>query len=97
MKIREIRAFLMPWEGAPERAFGIHCIVAEYLAVYSARFIERVLDKLMLPCSWTIVDYADYLFDSYADGTKWYLYKETREKMYEKMYNDTIEILLDEC
>ena len=90
----KFEAFLMPWAGCPERAFGIHCILSEYLAMYPAEYIGSVIRKCMLPRDWKLIDYADYLFDSYADGTKWYLYKEERMKMYEDMYRDTIRIMI---
>ena len=91
----KFKAFLIPWAGCSERAFGIHCILVEYLAMYSAEYIAEILEKLTFPNDWTIIDYADYLFDCYADSTKWFLYREMRDKKYAIMYRDTIEIMAE--
>ena len=90
----EFEAFLMPWAGCPEEEFGVHCIAAEYLGSYPPEYIDDILKKCTLPQDWSIIDFAYYLFDSYADGTKWYLYKETRMKMYKCMYEDTTRIMI---
>ena len=89
----KFKAFLMPWGNCPERAFGIHCIIAEYLSQFKPSSISFIIKALGFPDNWTIIDYADYIFDCYAIEGKWYLYKNLRSDMYERIYKDTLEFL----